>query len=139
MTKTSRCAVLGILAALSLGSRVHAAGALDPERTELPPGQNTYAILTNVLAELERPEDPLLEEAFSQAWDLGTNMPAGEARRKLDAWKALLPSPPLDLFTDKPVRYSREKAILWSVGPDGIDDGGDVERDIVVELPRKGE
>ena len=31
---------------------------------------------------------------------------------------------PTDPFDGKPLRYSREKAIVWSVGPDGVDHGG---------------
>ena len=26
--------------------------------------------------------------------------------------------------SDEPLRYSRERAIIWSAGPDGKDDGG---------------
>jgi hypothetical protein len=36
----------------------------------------------------------------------------------------ILPSVPRDPFTDEPFRYSRERAIVWSAGPDGKDDGG---------------
>ena len=51
-------------------------------------------------------------------------------------FKALLEQEPTtDLFSGKPVRYSREKGILWSVGPDGIDDGGDEQKDFVIKLP----
>lgn len=49
--------------------------------------------------------------------------------------KSLLPNVPIDLFAGRPVQYSREKAILWSVGADGNDDGGDPEKDIVINMP----
>ena len=55
------------------------------------------------------------------------------ARRNTDALPAaleelvaakILPFVPRDPFTDEPLRYSRERAIVWSAGPDGKDDGG---------------
>ena len=67
-------------------------------------------------------------------------------RRESGAWpeslsdvrsKWLLPDDPIDLFAGKPVQYSREKGILWSVGPDEKDDGGDTEKDFVVKLPNQ--
>ena len=39
-----------------------------------------------------------------------------------------------DLFTGKPLLYSREKRLLWSAGPDEHDDGGDPETDMVLNL-----
>ena len=42
---------------------------------------------------------------------------------------------PKDFFADKPIRYSREKRTLWSVGSDSLDDGGDARKDIVLRLP----
>jgi hypothetical protein len=38
----------------------------------------------------------------------------------------LLPEPPIDPWTDQPLRYRREgdSYVLYSVGPDGVDDGG---------------
>jgi len=42
----------------------------------------------------------------------------------------------MDLFTGKPILYSREKGILWSTGQDGKDDGGDAEKDFVIKLPK---
>ena len=56
----------------------------------------------------------------------------------LEACRALLPEPPLDLFA-KPgtwVRYSPDRAILWSVGPDEIDNNGDPAKDVVIPLPK---
>jgi len=56
----------------------------------------------------------------------------------LEACRALLPKPPLDLFA-KPgtwVRYSPDRAILWSVGPDEIDNNGDPAKDVVLPLPK---
>jgi hypothetical protein len=38
--------------------------------------------------------------------------------------EGLLPAVPIDPFSERPFRYSRERALLWSVGPDGRDDGG---------------
>jgi hypothetical protein len=37
----------------------------------------------------------------------------------------LLPRMPLDPFDLKPLRYSREKGRVWSVGVDGVDNGGE--------------
>jgi hypothetical protein len=37
---------------------------------------------------------------------------------------AYISSLPLDDFDGKPLRYSRQKGILWSVGQDGVDSGG---------------
>ena len=51
--------------------------------------------------------------------------------------KGLLADDPSDLFDGKPVRYSRAKGILWSVGPDEKDDGGDAEKDFVIKLPNQ--
>jgi NAD(P)-dependent dehydrogenase (short-subunit alcohol dehydrogenase family) len=47
----------------------------------------------------------------------------------------LLPEVPVDFFDGKPLRYSAEKRLLWSVGDDGTDDGGVEKRDLVVTLP----
>ena len=47
----------------------------------------------------------------------------------------LLPDDPIDFFTGKPILYSQEKGLLWSVGPDGKDDGGDAKKDFVIKLP----
>ncbi|MEI7899318.1 MAG: hypothetical protein WCK89_03640 [bacterium] len=33
------------------------------------------------------------------------------------------------------VCYSPERQIVWSVGPDGVDDGGDKGKDIVIAWP----
>lgn len=39
---------------------------------------------------------------------------------------------PFDLFANKPFHYSASKSLLWSVGPDEVDDLGDEEDDIVL-------
>lgn len=39
----------------------------------------------------------------------------------------ILPSLPTDPFSDEPLHYSRERGLLWSVGPDGRDDAGEGE------------
>ncbi len=49
--------------------------------------------------------------------------------------KGVLSEVPMDFFSDKPVRYSLEKRKLWSVGPDGVDNGGDAKMDLVLTLP----
>jgi hypothetical protein len=41
----------------------------------------------------------------------------------------ILDAVPLDPFSDKPLHYSRSKRIIWSVGLDGTDDGGDGDTD----------
>lgn len=41
---------------------------------------------------------------------------------------------PEDLFSGKPFHYAPEKKLLWSVGPDGIDDKGDPKNDLVLRL-----
>lgn len=51
--------------------------------------------------------------------------------------ESLFPCEPIDLFDGKPVRYSRVKGILWSVGPDEKDDDGDTGVDFVVKLPNQ--
>lgn len=50
---------------------------------------------------------------------------------------ALVGQPPIDFFSMQPLRYSREKGMLWSVGKNELDDGGDAKerRDIVIRLP----
>lgn len=40
----------------------------------------------------------------------------------------------LDFFSDQPLRYSRERGLLWSVGPDGTDNDGDPAKDMVLNL-----
>lgn len=49
----------------------------------------------------------------------------------------LLDGSPLDPFSGKPFRYDRAKGLLWSVGPDEADDGGDPVKDIAVRLPAR--
>ena len=51
--------------------------------------------------------------------------------------KGLLADDPIDLFAIKPVQYSRANGILWSVGPDQKDDGGDPEKDFIIKLPNQ--
>lgn len=36
----------------------------------------------------------------------------------------ILEAVPVDPFSDKPLRYSRERRVVWSVGPNETDDGG---------------
>jgi hypothetical protein len=36
-----------------------------------------------------------------------------------------LPVIPIDPFTDEPLKYSCRREVIWSVGSDGQDDGGD--------------
>jgi hypothetical protein len=43
----------------------------------------------------------------------------------------LLTDAPLDPFSGKPLHYAHERGILWSVGDDGIEQGGDPEHDLV--------
>jgi hypothetical protein len=44
----------------------------------------------------------------------------------------------VDPFTDKPFSYRKTETgcIIWSVGRDGKDDGGDREKDVVFELKK---
>ena len=64
-------------------------------------------------------------------------------RRRTGAWPAtlsdpdvtaLLGQPPVDLFSMQPLLYSGENAMLWSVGKNELDDGGDAKEDIVIRL-----
>jgi hypothetical protein len=41
----------------------------------------------------------------------------------------ILSAVPTDPFSGKPMRYSAERRIVWSVGPDEVDDGGDGDPD----------
>jgi hypothetical protein len=41
----------------------------------------------------------------------------------------ILPAVPTDPFSGKPMRYSADRRIVWSVGPDEVDDGGVVEEE----------
>jgi len=61
----------------------------------------------------------------------------GELPESLEAIRShsLTSDIPEDLFSGKPVLYSRAKRMVWSVGPDGKDDGGDEKKDLVVKLP----
>jgi hypothetical protein len=63
----------------------------------------------------------------------------------------LLPRMPLDPFDLKPLRYSREKKRVWSVGVDGVDNGGEAVAEgasdefagdivaLIPEAPKKAE
>jgi hypothetical protein len=44
--------------------------------------------------------------------------------------EGILPAVPLDPFTDRPLRYSKERKVVWSVGPDEVDDGGAIDPDL---------
>jgi hypothetical protein len=43
----------------------------------------------------------------------------------------LLSAIPHDPFADRPLSYARERAVVWSVGPDGAGDSGDPPADMV--------
>ena len=49
----------------------------------------------------------------------------------------VLPQIPVDLFSGKELRYSAALGIVWSVGPDGRDDGGVDGKDILLVLPNQ--
>jgi hypothetical protein len=40
----------------------------------------------------------------------------------------ILNSIPLDAFSGKPILYSRERRVVWSVGENGVDDGGKISK-----------
>ena len=68
----------------------------------------------------------------------------GELPAQLDALvPGILPAVPLDPFDGKPIRYDRERRIVWAVGEDGVDGGGVGEpgswrdADIVVAIPQR--
>ena len=57
------------------------------------------------------------------------------AERRSGAWPADLgAAPPRDPFDGQPLRWNPVLGLLWSVGRDLVDDGGDPRADIVVEL-----
>jgi hypothetical protein len=57
------------------------------------------------------------------------------AERRTGAWPADLgPAPPRDPFDGQPLRWNPVLGLLWSVGRDLADDGGDPRADIVMEL-----
>ncbi len=41
---------------------------------------------------------------------------------------------PRDPWDGEPLRYSRERGLLWGIGEDLVDDGGDAGADVVVEI-----
>jgi hypothetical protein len=55
----------------------------------------------------------------------------------------LLEAVPIDPFCDQPLRYSPDRRIVWSVGPNAVDDGGQtadgcggwMQKDLVWEIP----
>ena len=47
-----------------------------------------------------------------------------------------LPSTPLDDFDGLPIRMSADETMLYSVGEDFVDDGGDANKDVVFPLRR---
>ncbi|GAG07746.1 unnamed protein product, partial [marine sediment metagenome] len=53
----------------------------------------------------------------------------------------ILPSVPVDMFADKPLRYDPKRRLIWSVGPDEVDDGGEGKpgdprgKDYVLAIP----
>lgn len=58
-------------------------------RKELPSAGNAYTLWAKALPQLRFPEDDGLFEAFIMAYNLKTNMPTGEVRRKLERWLEL--------------------------------------------------
>lgn len=49
--------------------------------------------------------------------------------------RGILPAVPQDLFSGHPVHYSRDKGILlWSTGPNSVDDGADEKKDLIIRL-----
>lgn len=49
---------------------------------------------------------------------------------------SLLPAVPLDPFDGQPLRYDPTRRMIWSVGPDGVDNGGDEAEDPSTKQPR---
>jgi hypothetical protein len=45
--------------------------------------------------------------------------------------EGLLKTIPIDPFTGNPLRFTPSKGIIWSTGPDAVDDGGDLIKDLV--------
>jgi hypothetical protein len=41
----------------------------------------------------------------------------------------ILEAVPIDPFSDEPLRYSRERRLVWSVGANETDEGGTAEPD----------
>ena len=62
-----------------------------------------------------------------------------------DLVPGVLPAVPIDPRDQLPLRYDRERRVVWGVGIDGVDDGGTDEprakdaADIVVSIPKRGE
>jgi hypothetical protein len=77
---------LAIVTLTAGGTLANAAGELIPVRKELPAEQNAYNLWTNAAAQMKLPDDKAIEEAFSTASNLHTNMPTAESRQKLEAW-----------------------------------------------------
>ena len=57
---------------------------------------------------------------------------------------SILPAVPLDPVDGRPLRFDRERRVVWAVGENGIDDGGldlpgaENPSDIVVKIPNRG-
>jgi hypothetical protein len=49
--------------------------------------------------------------------------------------KGLLSELPIDFFSDKPLRYAPEHRCIWSIGSDGISNGGESKTDVIFLLP----
>jgi len=55
--------------------------------------------------------------------------------------EGILPAVPTDPFSGKPLRYDAKRKLIWSVGPDGVDDNAESvpedwrAEDYVIELP----
>jgi hypothetical protein len=87
---------------------------------------------------------PMLRRAARAALALHLfEMRQGRLPEKLDelVTAGILDSVPSDPFAEKPLRYSRERRRVWSVGPDETDDGGHDKpmtwtgKDYVLEVP----
>lgn len=75
-----------------------------------------------------------LTRAFLALWTFRKEHGSWPASLQDDRMKSIIARVPIDLFCGKPVLYSGKKEILWSVGADGNDEGGDAQTDIVIEL-----
>ncbi len=65
------------------------------------------------------------------------------SQRRIEAEAAALrPTPGIDPFSDEPMHVSKERGLVWSVGPDGVDNNGEIvysgdtpQGDLVFPLP----
>ncbi|HVC98075.1 MAG TPA: hypothetical protein VND64_30675 [Pirellulales bacterium] len=127
-----------------------------------PPRRAALAVAKRKLREISNPVGRLLVErgacmpmvnpstvARSPAEELATKVSLairlyfdrfGRAPSELGELVAagLLPQQPIDPFDGLPLRYSRERGLLWSVGFDRIDGNGDPSGDYVWCMPVAG-